>query len=51
MIPKLLSICGEAHLKSCSAHTNAERNVPDLSRRATGTEKGFAERSGHETIE
>ena len=30
---KLLSISGELHLKSCGLHTNAKRNVPDLSRR------------------
>jgi hypothetical protein len=41
MVPKLLSISGEAHLNSCSAHTNAERNVPDLSRRSHRNGKGF----------
>jgi hypothetical protein len=41
MVLKLRSIYGETHLKNYSAYTNAERNIPDLSRRNHRNGKSF----------
>jgi hypothetical protein len=41
MVANPLGQSGESHLRTRSAHQNAERNVPDLSRRHPGTGKSF----------